>query len=52
MTTTKKRNIPIEIKRKLFRGFANDIGRQLDAKGVTDEEIERDFAAFKKRRRI
>ena len=27
------------------------IAEQLDAKGVTDEEIERDFVALKKRRR-
>jgi prevent-host-death family protein len=45
------RKIPVEIRRKLFLDIAKEIGRKLDAQGVTDEEIERDFAAFKKRRR-
>ena len=45
------KKIPIEIRRKLFRELTDDIARQLDAKGVTDAEIERDFADFKKRRR-
>jgi hypothetical protein len=43
--------IPIEIHRKLFLDITDEIGRQLDARGVKDEDIERDFAAFKKRRR-
>jgi prevent-host-death family protein len=43
--------IPMEVRRKLFLSLAADIGKQLDAKGVSDEEIERDFAEFKKRRR-
>ena len=45
------KNIPIEIRRKLFLDITDEIGKQLDARGVNDEEIERDFAAFKKRRR-
>jgi len=45
------KKIPIEIRRKLFLEITNEIGKQLDARGVTDEEIERDFAVFKKRRR-
>jgi prevent-host-death family protein len=45
------KKIPIEIRRKLFRDLTDEIGRQLDAKGVTEEEIDRDFAASKKRRR-
>lgn len=43
--------IPIEIRRKLLRDITADVARQLDANGVTDEEIERGFTAFKKRRR-
>ena len=43
--------IPMEVRRKLFLALATDIGKQLDAKGISDEEIERDFAEFKKRRR-
>jgi len=45
------KKVPVEIRRKLFLDIAKEVGRQLDARGVTDEEIERDFAAFKKRRR-
>ena len=45
------KKIPIEIRRKLFLDITNEIGQQLDACGVKDEDIERDFAAFKKRRR-
>lgn len=43
--------IPIEIRRKLFRDITASIAKQLDAQGVTDEDIERDFAASRKRRR-
>ena len=43
--------IPMEVRRKLFLALATDIGKQLDAKGISDEEIERDFAEFKNRRR-
>jgi len=35
----------------LFRDMTADVAKQLDAKGVTDDEIDRDFAAFKKRQR-
>lgn len=45
------KKIPIEIRRKLFLEMSASIAKELDARGVTDEEIERDFAAFKKRRR-
>jgi prevent-host-death family protein len=43
--------IPAEIRRKLLRDITAEVARQLEAKNVTDEEIERDFAAFKKSRR-
>ena len=43
--------LPIEIRRKLFRDITDDVAEKLDARGVTDEDVERDFAAFKKRRR-
>jgi prevent-host-death family protein len=45
------KKIPAEIRRKLLRDITADVAKQLDAKRVTDEEIERDFAAFKKSRR-
>lgn len=43
--------LPPEIRRKLFLDMTSDIARQLGTKGATDEEIERDFAAHRKRRR-
>jgi prevent-host-death family protein len=45
------KKIPLELRRKLFRELTNDIARQLDAKGVTDEDVERAFTSSKKRRR-
>ncbi len=45
------KKIPLDLRRKLFRELTNDIARQLDAKGVTDEDVERAFTASKKRRR-
>ena len=42
--------LPLEIRRKLFLDMTADIAEQLGAKGVTDEEIERDFSAHRKRR--
>lgn len=44
-------SVPIEIRRKLFRDITDDIAKTLDTQGVTDEEIQRDFAAARKRRR-
>lgn len=43
--------IPLEVRRRLFRDITAAVAKQLDARGVSEEEIERDFAAFKKRRR-
>jgi len=43
--------VPLEVRRKLFLALAGDIAKQLDAKGISEEEIDRDFAEFKKRRR-
>jgi prevent-host-death family protein len=43
--------VPLEIRREIFRDITDSIAKQLDTKRVTDEEIERDFTAFKKRRR-
>jgi prevent-host-death family protein len=45
------KKIPLDLRRKLFRDLTNDIARQLDAKGVTDEDVERAFTSIKKRRR-
>jgi len=43
--------IPLEVRRKLYLAMASEIAEQLDAKGVSDEEIARDFNEHKKRRR-
>jgi prevent-host-death family protein len=43
--------IPLEVRRKLYVAMAGEIVKQLDAKDVSEEEIERDFAEFRKRRR-
>jgi prevent-host-death family protein len=43
--------IPLEVRRKLYVAMAGEIAKQLDAKNVSEEEIERDFAEFRKRRR-
>ena len=48
---TELRKLPLQIRRKLFLDLAEDIARQLDAKGVTDDDIERAFAAHRKNRR-
>ncbi len=45
------KKIPLELRRKLFRELTNDIARQLDAKGVTDEDVDRVFTSSRKRRR-
>ena len=43
--------LPMEIRRKLFLDMTADIAKQLRTRGANDEEIERDFAAYRKRRR-
>ena len=43
--------LPIEIRRKLFLDMTADIAKQLGTQGVTEQEIERDFANYQKRRR-
>ena len=42
--------IPLEIRVKLFREITAGVARQLDALGVTEEDLSRDFAASRKRR--
>ena len=43
--------IPLEVRRRLYVAMAGEIAKQLDAKNISEAEIERDFAEFKKRRR-
>ncbi len=45
------RELPIELRRKLYADLAEDIAKHLDARGVSDEQLERDFSEHKKRRR-
>lgn len=42
---------PLEIRRKLYLDLSAKIARQLDAKGITEEKLQRGFEEFKKRRR-
>lgn len=44
-------SISLEERKRCFLGVSEEICQQLDAQGVTDEEIERDFEAWKKARR-
>jgi prevent-host-death family protein len=43
--------IPLEVRRKLYVAMAGEIAKQLDAKNISEEEIARDFAEFRKHRR-
>ena len=45
------KKIPVEVRRKLYQVMAGQIAKQLDAKGVSEEQVERDFIEHKKRRR-
>lgn len=45
------KTLPLEVRRKLYLAMAGDIAKQLDAQGVADEQIEREFNEHKKRRR-
>lgn len=42
--------IPMEVRRNLYLALAGNIAKQLDARGVSEEQIEREFAERKKRR--
>jgi prevent-host-death family protein len=43
--------VPMEVRRELFREFSQKMARELKAHGLTEEDVLRDFAASKKRRR-
>jgi prevent-host-death family protein len=45
------RKIPAEVRRELFLAMTRDIATQLRTGKITEEEIERDFRAYQKRRR-
>jgi antitoxin (DNA-binding transcriptional repressor) of toxin-antitoxin stability system len=44
-------SIPLETRRKLYRKTSAKIARQMDAKGVTEEQLQRDFEALRANRR-
>jgi len=41
----------MRVRRKLYLELSAGIATQLAAQGITEEQVERDFEAFKKRRR-
>lgn len=45
------KEIPLEVRRKLFLAMSEDIARQLETQNVSEEQIEREFTEHKKRRR-
>ena len=45
------RELPLEVRRKLYLAMAGETAMQLDARGVSDEQIDREFNERKKPRR-
>jgi hypothetical protein len=43
--------LPQDLRRELSRVLARHLSELLDAQGVTEEEIQQDFDAFRRRRR-
>jgi PHD/YefM family antitoxin component YafN of YafNO toxin-antitoxin module len=43
--------LSLELRRQLYLELSADIGRQIEAKGITADEIQRDFEETRKRRR-
>lgn len=43
--------IPLEERRKLYVKTSRKLARQMDAKGITEEQLQRDFEALRKNRR-
>ncbi|MBK9064029.1 MAG: hypothetical protein IPL89_12670 [Acidobacteria bacterium] len=44
-------SIPLDERRKLYLKTSRKLARQLDAKGITEEQLQRDFEALRKNRR-
>ena len=42
--------LPVEVRREVFLQLSEQIGAQLDAKGVSESEVLSDFAASRSRR--
>ncbi len=43
-------DLPVEVRREVFLRLSEQIGAQLDANGVTEQEVVEDFAAARRRR--
>jgi hypothetical protein len=43
--------LPIEFKRELFTTLSAEVARQIKRRGLTEDEIQKDFAAWRKGRR-
>ncbi len=43
-------DLPIEVRREVFDRLSSQIGAQLEASGVTEQEVLDDFAAARRRR--
>lgn len=43
--------IPLEERRKLYLKTSRRLARQMDAKGITEEQLQRDFEVLRKNRR-
>jgi antitoxin (DNA-binding transcriptional repressor) of toxin-antitoxin stability system len=48
---TDPRKLPMTVRRKLYLELSARIAKQLETTGITEEQLQRDFEAFKKRRR-
>ena len=48
---TNPKELPLDVRRKLYLAMSGVIAKQLDTGDVSDEQIEREFTESKKRRR-
>lgn len=44
-------SIPLDERRRLYLKTSRKLARQMDAKGITEEQLQRDFEALRKNRR-
>jgi hypothetical protein len=42
--------LPVEVRREVFQRLSEQIGGQLESRGVTEQEVLEDFAAGRRRR--
>ncbi len=45
------KELPLDVRRKLYLAMTGEIAKQLDTRGVSEEQIQREFTEHKKRRR-